>query len=778
MTDIKSSDIAYAQEARFSDIENLTDLLRRQAETDPDRLAYSFLADDDQQLSLTVRQLDARARSIAAQIQQQAKSGDRALLVYPPGLEFLSAFFGCMYAGVLPVPATYPKPRRPMPRLLAIAEDCEPTLALTSSQTIETLELPRAAPELQSLSWLPTNEIPEELANQWEPVEARSDDVAFLQYTSGSTRDPKGVMVTHGNLLSNLEMIYKGFDVPNLHAADDERVGVFWLPAYHDMGLVGGVLASLYTLRHAVLMPPTSFLQRPIRWLKAMSDFRASVSGAPNFAFKLCVNKTTPEERAELDLSSWKLAFCGAEPISVETLEQFAEMFEPCGFRADAFYPCYGLAEATLIASGGIGPAALNVKSVLRTGLAEHRVESANGHDTKDVLRLVGCGQALEGEIAIVDPNTKLLLPQNRVGEIWVKGPGVTAGYWKQHDEDKRAFNVELKDNNVTGYLRTGDLGFVGDGQLYVTGRVKDVIIIRGSNHYPQDIEHTVGHAHPALETGSGAAFSVDKDGQERLVAVHELDRQHRDSDLSGVFRRVRSAVASDHDLDMHAVVLIRQASLPRTTSGKVQRNLCREWFLSGQLRVIDQWVRGENGNGSNGNGKHSNGNGKHYGDSNGSGANGSATPGLKRSPKKKPSLGFSPEDVPLSEDQVARLAELIETWMIEWLVERADVNEGEIERDMPFAETGIDSLTAVELSKELEDWLEVKLTPVVAWNYPTPETLALYLAQEAGGLNVKTEEEIDAEEQASENDFERMLAEIESLSDAEIQAALRDPQE
>jgi len=491
----------------------------------------------------------------------------------------------------------------------------------------------------------------------------------------------------------------------------------------------------------------------------------------------LCVNKVTAEEREELDLSSWRVAFCGAEPIHSETLSAFAEMFAPYGFSPEAFYPCYGLAEATLLASGGrSGPAKPIVKRVLRSGLGEHRVELANGHTGRDVQELVGCGGALcDLEIAIVDTKTLEKVPDDRVGEIWIKGKSVADGYWNRPEESERTFGARLNGSSGGDYLRTGDLGFISDGELFVTGRVKDVIIIRGSNHYPQDIEHTVSRSHPALEQVAGAAFSIEADGQERLVAVHELNRQHRDADLAQVFRHVRSAISSEHELDMHAIVLIRQASMPRTTSGKIQRNLCRQRFLDGELNVVGQWVR--NGHGKSGvNGKaHDNGNGRN-GTTNGNrphaGMNGAHSKDARPNGKSSKPL-FDPSELPLAADEIDRLAERIEAWMARWLVEHAGLPAEDLDRETPFAELGIDSLTAVELSQELEDWLHVKLTPVVAWNYPTPRSLARYLAREAGGANDR-EAELEAEgEQSAESDFERMLAEIESLSEDEAASAV-----
>ena len=748
------------------------ELVQRRACDNPDRCAYSFVREDASETTLTFGELDRRARSIAATLQQLAEAGERALLIYPPGLDFISGFFGCLYAGIVAVPATYPKPRRPMPRLSAIAGDCEATIALTTERTLATLDFARAGRELQALRWIPTDHLCKPTPNGWRCPEIGVDDLAFLQYTSGSTSDPKGVMVSHGNLLHNLEMIRQGFRLEQVCPDPANGTGVFWLPAYHDMGLIGGILEPLYVGGRSVLMSPASFLQRPLRWLRAIQDYGAVVSGAPNFAYELCVRKTTPEERAPLDLSSWQLAFCGAEPIRAETLDLFAEAFAPCGFRPTAYYPCYGMAEATLLVAGGEGPGRPVVSTVERSALAEHKVVRASENNGSQTQKLVGCGKALLNQqivIAHVEHDTRC--PPGRVGEIWIKGPNVARGYWNRPDENQQTFGAHLADTGEGPFLRTGDLGFVSEGQLYVTGRVKDIIIIRGRNLYPQDIELTVENAHRALRHSAGAAFSVEIDGHERLATIQEVDRQHRDPDLQDVIRSIRRAVAEEHELDVYAVVLIGQASLPRTTSGKVQRNLCRQRFSTGGLKVLAQWISNGDLQKQKMNNKRPAGrpagpaathDGAHDGARSGRPSSGNGRP-------KKLKL----EDGPLSADEIERLAERIEARLLDWLGEHTPVPAEEVDRDKPFAEYGLDSLAAVELSCQLEDWLKVQIAPVVAWNYPTPAKLALYLAGEAGGATSDSVEGPETVPGQATDDFERLLAEVESLSESEAEAAL-----
>jgi acyl-CoA synthetase (AMP-forming)/AMP-acid ligase II/acyl carrier protein len=751
----------------------LLELLERRAERDPEYCAYTFRHDDGAVSTWTIGQLERRARAVGAMLQATCYPGDRVLLVYPPGLDFVGAFFGCVYAGVLPVPATYPKPRRPMPRLLAVGRDCDASLVLTTSQTLETLELPKTAPELEQLDWFATDTIPEERGDQWRHPHRGPDDLAFLQYTSGSTSEPKGVMVSHRNLLHNLAMIKRAFAMDRIHADGVDPVSVWWLPAYHDMGLIGGILGAVYQQGHLVLMSPTSFLKRPSSWLKSMSELRATISGAPNFAYEMCVNKATPEDLASLDLSHWRLAFCGAEPIRRHTLRRFAETFAPCGFREDAFYPCYGLAEATLLVSGGDGPGRLVVMGVDRAALADHRIEERTDVSDVSVQELVGCGAPWLGqEIAIVDPETHVPLPPHQVGEIWVHGPSVAKGYWNRPEETRQEFNACLAGDPSKVFMRTGDLGFINDGNLYITGRVKEMIIVRGRNLYPQDIELSATRAHPALASGAGAAFSAEVEGEERLVVVHEVDRQFRNGDFDEVFRCVRRAIVDEHELDPYAIVLIRQASLPRTTSGKIQRNLCRQQYLAGDLTVVANWANAIPGEAQ----------------ATGDGAD-SFTVVSGRSPlpaaPEAPPPSAAPPTVPtpkpalelparpLTASELDRLTERIEAWLMEWLIQRAGVAVDKADRDRPFAEFGLDSLTAVEFSRELEDWLHVELTPVIVWNYPTPATMARFLAERVGGVASAPEAPESPSSGSAEAEFDDLLQAVEAMSDNEAEAAL-----
>ncbi|MES1243271.1 MAG: amino acid adenylation domain-containing protein [Acidobacteriota bacterium] len=611
---------------------SFSDVLRTRARETSDRVAYVFLQDGEEESGrLTFGQLDERARSIAAALQERGLAGERALLLYPPGLEFIAAFFGCLYAGVVAVPSYPPSPSRPgrgQPRLRAILEDAAPRIVLT----VESL-LPRLAgleaelPALAGIERLATESLN---GGSWSPPALTPESLAFLQYTSGSTSEPKGVMVSHGNLLHNEEVIRSAC------GHDERSTFVSWLPMYHDMGLIGGVLQPLYAGASCVLMAPVAFLQRPARWLRAISRWRGHTSGAPDFAYDLCVSRISEEQRAELDLSSWRVAFDGSEPVKARTLAAFSEAFGPSGFRPEAFFPCYGLAEATLIVSGrsGDGPPVVREEG-------ERKV--------------VGCGPAGTGlEIAIADPEGLTALDDGATGEVWVSGGSVAQGYWNRPELTERTFQARLA-GRPEPFLRTGDLGFLRDGRLFVTGRIKDLIIVRGRNHYPQDLETTVSDNHTALRSGAGAAFAVETDGGEAVVVVHEMDIRRR-PDPDEVLGAARQALAEEHEVPVRSVVLLKPGGVPKTTSGKVQRQLCRRLFLESSLDAVARWDAG---------------------------------PAVALE-----AMSEEPEDLP--------------GWLRRRAAARLGVEENEIDPRQPLTRYGLDSLAAVELAHEIESVLGI----------------------------------------------------------------------
>ena len=561
----------------------LVDALRERARERPGEQAYTFLLDGEAEGACwTWGELDRTARVIAGRLQQVAVPGDRALLLYPPGLDFIAAFLACLYAGVLAVPAYPPRGRRPLARLGSILESARPVLALTVEAQVSSVRRAlEPAGDAAPAEILATDGSGGEV-DAWRDPGLTPETLAFLQYTSGSTADPKGVMVSHANLLHNEEMIGRAFG----QFALSQPVVVGWLPLYHDMGLIGNVLQPLILGAPCVLMAPMAFLQKPVRWLRAISRYRATTSGGPNFAYEQCLQKISEKDRGELDLSSWTMAFNGAEPVRARTLDRFAEAFAACGFSRRSFYPCYGLAEATLFVAGGertVEPVVARLDAgSLEQGRAVVAEDAAEGAERI----LVGCGRPWLGqEAAIVDPATGQRLGESRVGEIWIAGASVAGGYWRQPEETGRVFGQRLA-GSPHEFFRTGDLGFSHGGELFVTGRLKDLIILRGRNHYPQDVELTVENAHPAVRSGCAAAFAVDRDGEERLVVACELDRRLL-AEAEAAAAAIRQAIAAEHEVQVAEIALLRPGGVPKTSSGKVRRRACRDAHLSGQLPVV-----------------------------------------------------------------------------------------------------------------------------------------------------------------------------------------------
>jgi amino acid adenylation domain-containing protein len=572
-------------ESDASEIRHLVEMVRQRARQHPERTAYVFLPDGEhEQGRLTFGELDRRAAALAAHLQARSLSGERALLVYDPGLEYIVAFYGCLYAGVIAVPVYPPDPlrfNRVLPRLMSILEQAEARVVLSSTEILEWsrqffVKSPRTEHVLATDTLVSAGD-----ESQWLPPDIGSESIAFLQYTSGSGGDPKGVILTHGNLLANLEQMGR------MH--HEGASAVLWLPPYHDMGLIGGILLLAYRGCPMVIMPPLAFVQRPIRWLEAISRYGATSSGSPNFGYELCVKKIDPAECTGLDLSTWRLACNGSEPIRSDTLERFFEKFAPYGLRRETFCPCYGLAEATLMVSCARLEQAPVLCTLDAAELEENRVRPAGEGDTP-TRSLVSSGQPVDhDQVLIVDPNTLLPCPDDHVGEIWVSGPNIAQGYWNRPEESAATFAARLAGDDEASYLRTGDLGFLLDGELFVTGRIKDLIIVAGRNHYPQDIERTAEETHPALKHDGGAAFSVEIDGEERVVVVQEVLRP-RKLDLEQLTQQVRAAVIEEHELPLAAVVFIQSGSMPKTSSGKVQRQACKQMFLADELLVLAQW--------------------------------------------------------------------------------------------------------------------------------------------------------------------------------------------
>jgi acyl-CoA synthetase (AMP-forming)/AMP-acid ligase II len=551
----------------------LVELLRERAERFPDKTIYTFLGEaGSEPAEITYGELDRRARSLAVRLATGGRPGDRVLLIYPPGIDFVIAFFAVMYAGMIAVPSYPPTRPRELARLVGVARNARPMCFLTVARVMaECAEARARTYELSCVPWLSTDVDTAANADLWRPCHADADGIAFLQYTSGSTGEPKGVMVSHENILSNEEMIRSAFQ------HDESSIVVGWLPHFHDMGLIGIVLQPLYVNSRAILMSPSAFIRDPMRWLRAISTYRARTSGGPNFAYELCVRRFKPGVAAGLDLSSWDLAFIGAEPVRAVTVKRFTDTFAPYGFRPQAFFPCYGLAEATLIVTGG----PKGRSPILSPAIPA--VDRANA----DAGLLVACGAPVAGaSVVVVDPSRKMVCPDDVEGEVWVAGRSVAKGYWQRERESADTFAAAIPGDDRQ-FLRTGDLAIRRDGQIFITGRIKDLVIVNGQNFHPQDLEAVAEALGRDFGVGAAAAFGFFADGVERTGMVVEVSRHRAQEHGPDLCERVRHVIAQELQLRIDVVVLIPSHALPRTTSGKIERQTTRRAFMAGDLEIL-----------------------------------------------------------------------------------------------------------------------------------------------------------------------------------------------
>ena len=568
--------------------DNVVSILEHWAEHRTDDPAFMFTDGEPAEQRLTYAQLWDEVRGLAGYLQGRCRirSGDRVLLLYPPGLDFVIGFFACHAAGAIAIPAYPPRRNRKASRIRSIVVDADAKWALSTRSVVDQLTGDRWHDDLVGVQLLGSDDPACRDRHRWRRPRLSSDSLAVLQYTSGSTGSPKGVMLTHRNLIANSELIRSAFEPTR------DSVGITWLPTYHDMGLVGGVLMPLYIGRLNVLMSPMTFLQRPARWLQGISKYGVTISGGPNFAFQLCVDKINDRELEGVDLSSLQIAFNGAEPIRASTLDAFTERFEPYGFRRSAFLPCYGTAETTLIVTGGPAETRPVMTYFDGPGLDEKIVRPVRP-ESESARRLVGCGAVLPDEnVIIVDPDSRKVLPADSIGEIWIQSPSVGSGYYQRKDATEQTFGATTVDGQGP-FLRTGDLGFLFDGQLYVSGRLKDMIVDRGVNRYPQDIEETVERASNVVQAGAVGAFAMEFDDREQLAIVAETVRV-RDQDWDSHLQTIRRAVTAEHELPPDAIYLVRNSSVPKTSSGKIQRHACLHALRDGELKVVAKWVRWE----------------------------------------------------------------------------------------------------------------------------------------------------------------------------------------
>lgn len=643
--------------------ETLVDVIRRRASQEPDRIAFTFLRDgEDDEVTVRYGELDGRARAVAAVLDRVAQPPVSALLVCESGPEFVVGLLGCLYAGVVAVPV-HPPDGRDLEavgrRFRRVADDASAGVLLTAGKAAARLE--RGG--MSCAARVAIDEIAIDEGVEWRP--RRRNDLAFLQYTSGSTGSPRGVMVTHANIVAH------GSSVASVLRLTPDAVAVSWLPAYHDMGLIGTLLIPLQIGFRTVQLSPLHFLERPVRWLRAITKYRGTLSPAPNFAYDLVARKTTAADRRGLALDCWRAAMNGAEPIRAHTCERFAATFAECGFRREAFVPCYGLAEATLMVAGGplgAGP----VRRVVDGRALDGGEVTAVAPQHADARTIVASGAPLPGlEVWIAHPDEGTRLPPGRVGEIRIAGPSVTRGYWERPEDTARAFGAA---NEGERSLRTGDLGFVSDGLLFVTGRCKDLIVVRGRNHHPHDLEDTAASAHPAARFGGGAAFAVDGADGERVVLVQESDTDDT-ATLGAIVDAIRESVRRAHGLALAAVILIPPRTLPKTTSGKVRRHACRELLRAGRLPML-----------------------------------------LDGSSIRQPEV------------RVASEPRDIETALREIVAGLRDLTPGSIPSDAALATLGVDSAEAAEVAVALEERLGRRVPLTVLMEQPTIAAVAAAL--------------------------------------------------
>ncbi|HEX8147189.1 MAG TPA: fatty acyl-AMP ligase [Pyrinomonadaceae bacterium] len=558
--------------------ETIADILRRRAVLTPDRRAFIFLEGGEREgEALTFGQLDRRARAIAHRLTARGARGERVLLMHSPGVEFIASFFGCLYAGAVAVPlcSSFLSGRR-LSGLKFFLDDADAKLIAAGSDALKAFRQALSGAEgFPRVGLLATDEVADGEGDGTPERKARPGALAYIQYTSGSTSAPKGVAVYHRHIIHNLRMFGAAVGITEGMSA------VSWLPHFHDMGLVAMIQQGVYAGVDTALMSPLEFIRRPVRWLRAISRYGAYFSCAPNFAYDLCVERVTPEETAGLDLSCWKRAVNGSEPVRPATVERFSARFASCGFQPASFYPGYGLAEATVFVTGRAGFAPPVVRCVEAEDLERGYLRDAPRAGGAGTRQLVSCGRGWGAErIVIVDPQTLTRSQPGRVGEVWVSGPHVAGGYWNRPEESRATFEAYLAGGGEGPFLRTGDLGCIVDGELFITGRLKDLIIIRGKNYYPHDIEATVAASHPALRPLDGAAFSVEVEGREELVIVQEVRGSTLIEQAEEICAAIRRALAEEHALRPYAIKLVKARSIPKTSSGKTRRSACRDEFL------------------------------------------------------------------------------------------------------------------------------------------------------------------------------------------------------
>ena len=672
---------------------SLVDILEHRAGHDPHGHAFTFLKNGEiESERLTYAELRAKARTLAAHLVEQGLAHRAALLLYPAGLDFVVAFYACLYARVVAIPAVPPRMNRNLDNLDAIIADARAEGILCGDSQIGKLQSLYAEDGRHAGTRIfATSSFGTDGADRALPPAPSREDLAFLQYTSGSTGTPKGVMVSHGNLLHNHTMQQRYFETgPSTRYLS-------WLPHYHDMGLIGNILQSVYLGVPCYLMSPSSFIKKPSCWLKAIGTYGATVSGAPNFAYQYCVDHVSDAQLADIDLRSWRVAYNGAEPVRAATMRAFQERFASCGLRETALFPCYGMAEATLVISGGSIHAPPVERCFDRDALERNEVVAVEpGHPAAHAL--VGCGRASAGDdarIRIADTATSRACAPGTIGEIWVSSASVCGGYLNQPEVSERTYRATFEEEPARRYARSGDLGFLDEnGELFITGRSKDVVIVRGRNYYPQDIELAVQRSHAAFAPDGGAAFSVEVDGQERVVVACEVRREHAAQiDLDELVACASSALFDEFELQLYALDVLRPGRVPKTSSGKVQRSAARRAWLAGGLSTLAAW----------------------------------------KLPRRDVD-DAGPAGEPDAAADAIDLADaaVVQEWLVARLKNYLQIMPEQVDGNQPLAGYGMDSTVALQLVGEISHLTKRDMEPTLLWEYPTLNALSARIAEMA----------------------------------------------
>ena len=691
----------------FSD---LSSILRFRGRTQTNDVAFRFLSyGQNGEENITFGELDRRAASIADLLIQHKLESSKVLLIYPPGIDFIAAFFGCLYAGVVAVPVSLVREKKASWDIIEKIANDSGAKAILSNSTLN----------LKIHSWMEAASLSETktciATDCLSYVEQSSSSFyidprgcALLQYTSGSTGSPKGVVVTHENIIHNQQMLNHAFE----HTSETVIVG--WLPHYHDMGLIFNLLHPVYIGVPCIFMAPTAFVQQPYRWLEAISKYGGTTSGGPNFAYDLCVKNVKEEQLENLDLSSWSLAFNGAETVRKETLDRFSKKFAACGFNQNAHYPCYGLAEATLFVTGPDKGTPARFQEVSLEALKKNKIEYRQKSSTGQYQTVASCGHIWgEQELAIVNPESGLKVKDDEVGEVWIKGKSISQGYYKKGSSLEDSINAShagyLSDSGDGPYLKTGDLGFCVDGDLYFSGRIKELVLIRGQNFYPQDIERVVQESNDALVFNGGAAFSIEVGGDEKLVVVQEVKRTFlRKLDVESVYADIAKAISAFFGIQIHAIALVKPATLLKTSSGKIRRNSMKQNYINNELKGLIVDSREEDTK---------------------------AVNQEESAARQEAEYDNAKFDNKTNQESGASY-ETISHWLTSWVHRSLQQELSLIDKRKPFAFYGMDSIKAMELVDELGAYLQKPIESGLAWDYPSIELMARYLSGQSNGKN------------------------------------------